>query len=160
MHRKVRCICSFVLCRVVMSWQWYLKQMMLWWMFLCYKIKFATLVNANNSIQETPHCITDFAGGGGTAVNTHCALHYNCSDSSLCIQSKKGNWVCECMGWGTRKWQLSVDCYERKDSKWSKTYYGVTSLMITLQYPYITFWKLDDSCDIQYSAVIGAWSVA
>jgi len=100
--------------------------------------------------------------GVDMAVNTHCVLYYNCSDSLLGIQKKKkkGNWVFECMGWGTRKWQLSVDCYERKDSKWSKTFYGVTSLMITLQYPYITFWRLDDSCDIQYIAIIAAWSLA
>jgi hypothetical protein len=26
--------------------------------------------------------------GVGTAVNTHCMLHCNCSDSSLCVQKK------------------------------------------------------------------------
>jgi len=39
-------------------------------MFFCYKIKFATLVNANNSIQQTPHYITGFARGGHSCKHT------------------------------------------------------------------------------------------
>ena len=97
--------------------------------------------------------------GVGTAVNTHCMVHYYCSEFVI-YPKKKGNLIFECIAWGTRKWQFWVDCYERLDSKWSKTFYGVTSLMITLQYPYITFWRLDDSCDIQYIAIIAAWSSA
>jgi len=32
--------------------------------------------------------------------------------------------------------------------------------MITLQYPCVTFWRLDDSCDIQHIAIIAAWNSA
>jgi hypothetical protein len=98
--------------------------------------------------------------GVDTVVNTHCVLYYNCSVSLLGIQKKK---LIESLNvWGGSQGSdlLSVDCYERKDSKWSKTFYGVTSLMITLQYPYITFWRLDDSHDIQYIGIIAAWSLA
>jgi len=44
-------------------------------MFSYYKIKLATLVNANNSIQQTPHYITGFARGGHGCKHTlHVAL--------------------------------------------------------------------------------------
>jgi hypothetical protein len=44
-------------------------------MFLCYKVKFGTLVNATNNIQHTPNYINGFARGGHSCKHTlHGAL--------------------------------------------------------------------------------------
>jgi hypothetical protein len=53
-------------------------------MCLSYKIKLATLVNGNNSIQQTPHYITSSARGGHGCKHTVCCtiivltVHYIC----------------------------------------------------------------------------------